>query len=302
MDQASSLRKMVSKKALEANAQISGRGRGSLDFFRMPRVLSVTSGKGGVGKTNICGNLALAFRSLNKKVLIIDADIGLANIDIIYGISPRYNLSHVLSGEKELSEIVCEGPKGIKIIPAGSGFVNYTHLTDGQKLNLLEKFESLEDLMDICLIDTAGGISSNVLYFNVASDESVVVVTSEPTSITDAYALIKVMSSEYGKTHFKLIINMVENVAEAKAVYMKLTNVIDKFLKNVEIEYVGFVPFDQMMKTAVKNRKPILDMYPTARASMNIKNIASSILNSKRRFDTDGNIKFFMKRFMELGK
>lgn len=266
----------------------------------VPRVISVTSGKGGVGKTNIVGNLAVSFARQGKKVLIFDADLGLANIDIIFGLNPTYHMGHVINGEKSLAEIMVDGPEGIRIIPAGSGLSDLTNLTEGQKLNLLSEFESLDESIDVFLIDTGAGISSNVIYFNLAADESIIVVTDEPTSITDAYAMIKVMATQHGTRYFKLLINMVNNIKSAKAVYSNLSQVADRFLNGVLLEYIGFVPGDPMLKQAVLHRRTVVDIYPEAESSKSFRSLAVDILNSPRRYDSDGNIKFFLKRFIDL--
>ncbi|HPA15568.1 MAG TPA: MinD/ParA family protein [Desulfobacterales bacterium] len=299
MDQASSLRKIVDSKALKIKKQEHSRNASGTDIKGAPRVIAFTSGKGGVGKTNIVGNLALAFAKLGKKVMVLDADLGLANIDIIFDVHPKYNIGHVLSGEKELSEVMVDGPGGIKIIPAGSGFENLAHLTEGQKLSLLSEFEEFNDSLDIFLIDTGAGISSNVIYFNIAADERVVIATSEPTSITDAYAMIKVMSKRYGTKHFKLLVNMVQDADEAKSVYLNLTQASERFLNGVMIEYIGYLPNDPFVKQAVRNRGTFMDLYPDAISSKKLNEIAAAILQAPRRSDSDGNIKFFLKRFID---
>jgi flagellar biosynthesis protein FlhG len=298
VDQASSLRKIVSDKASGTKPCLrSSNGPGGASKG-IHRVLSVTSGKGGVGKTNIVAGLALALTDLGHKVLILDADLGLANIDIVFGVHPKYNIGHVLSGEKGLQEIIVDGPKGIRIIPAGSGFVNLTHLTDGQKLSLLGEFEALEDAFDFFLIDTGAGISTNVTYFNLAADECIVVVTGEPTSVTDAYAMIKVMSTEHGEKRFKLLMNMVTDEKEAKNVYLNLCQAADRFLNGVVLEYMGYIPLDSKVRQAVLNRKSFLDLYPQTLASKKLRQVASELSESPRRVDVNGNIKFFMKRYM----
>ncbi|MBF0226115.1 MAG: MinD/ParA family protein [Desulfobacterales bacterium] len=267
-----------------------------------PRVISITSGKGGVGKTNITANLAIAFARIGKKVLILDGDLGLANIDIILGINSKYNISHVVNGEKELSEIIAEGPEGIKLIPAGSGFMNLTNLTEGQKLNLLTEFESLDDNFDIFLIDTGAGISPNVIYFNIAAEECLIIVTPEPTSITDAYALMKVMHNHHGAKYFKLLLNMVKNESEAKFVYVNLSQVVDRFLKGVLIEYVGFIPTDKMIQKSVIKRKTVIELFPDAPSSQKFHLIAQELLKFPVRNDYDGNIKFFLNKFLNYSK
>ena len=264
-----------------------------------PRIIAVTSGKGGVGKTNIVGNLALAFARLGKKVLIFDADLGLANIDIIFGIHPKYNIGHVINGEKELSQVIVDGPEEIRIIPAGSGIASLTHLTEGQKLNLLSEFEALDDALDIFLIDTGAGISSNVIYFNMAAEECIVVATPEPTSITDAYAMMKVMFKHHNTRYFKILVNMVSDEKEAKSVYMNLNQVADQFLNGIVMEYMGFIPNDERLRDAVRNRKTVVEMHPDSASSKKIGEIAKSFLKLPRRSDSDGNIKFFLKRLMD---
>ena len=296
MDQASSLRKIVSKNAAQIKNKTSVTRR--VDD-PPPRVISVTSGKGGVGKTNIVGNLAMALAQLGHRVLILDADLGLANIDIIFGVHPTHNIGHVISGEKTLSEVIMKGPHGIQIIPAGSGFVNLTRLTEGQKLGLLSEFEALDDVLDFLLIDTSAGISENVIYFNLAADDCIIVATSEPTSITDAYAMMKVMSLEHGMKHFKLLVNMVSDEREAKSVFMNLSQASDRFLNGVVIEYIGFIPNDEYVKKAVRKRKPVLELYPGSDSSKTITKMAKSLLNWPRRTDTDGNLKFFLERYID---
>lgn len=299
MDQANSLRKFVNKKVTSMNKKAAKKMRSQGSANQSPRVIAVTSGKGGVGKTNIVGNLAVAFANLGKKVMILDADLGLANIDIILGLNPIYNLGHVINGEKTLSEVIIEGPRNIKIIPAGSGLAELTQLTEGQKLNLLTEFETLDEMIDIFLIDTGAGISSNVLYFNLAADECIVVATNEPTSITDAYAIMKVMTVQHDKKYFKLLVNMSENAEGAKSVYLNLNQAADRFLNGVVMEYIGHVPVDSMLKKAVINQKTVLEMFPGAISSLAFTKLASNMLETPVRSDSDGNIKFFLKRFIE---
>lgn len=302
MDQASSLRKIVRDRASGTRRRPPGLSGPARDSQPVHRVISVTSGKGGVGKTNIVGALAVALTDMGHKVLILDADLGLANMDILFGVNPRYNIGHVLRGEKTLKEIIVAGPKGIRIIPAGSGFVNLTHLTDGQKLSLLGEFEALEDDFDFFLIDTGAGISSNVTYFNLAADECIVVVTSEPTSVTDAYAMIKVMSMDHGEKRFKLLMNMVKDEKEAKTVYSSLCQAADNFLKGVVLEYLGYIPVDEKVRHAVLKRKSFLDLFPQSTASRSVREVAADLMESRGHLNVNGNIKFFMKRYMACWK
>jgi len=231
------------------------------------RVIAITSGKGGVGKTNIVANLGFAFSRLGKKVLILDADLGLGNLDVLLGLAPKYNLSHVISGEKAVRDITIEGPGNINILPASSGIQELTRLNREQKIRILSELDRMVDLVDVLLIDTAAGISSNVMYFNVTAQEIMVVVTPEPTSITDAYALMKVLSVKYSERNFKLLVNMAADAQEAYDVFRQLSLVSDRFL-DIEMDYVGHVIFDKKMTTCVRHQKVMSEMYPHSEASI----------------------------------
>ncbi|MBW1739618.1 MAG: MinD/ParA family protein [Deltaproteobacteria bacterium] len=297
MDQANGLRQLVRKKAYDMNGVKGGVKKYAVGSS-FPRVLAVTSGKGGVGKTNIVGNLALAFRRLGKRVLILDGDLGLANIDIIFSLNPAYNIKHVISGEKDLSEVIVEGPEEIRIIPAGSGLQELVHLTDGQKLNLLNEFDSLNEDFDIFLIDTGAGISSNIIYFNLAAQERIVVATCEPSSITDAYALMKVMFTQHGTRSFKLLVNMVNHAEEAKSVFRNLSNAVVRFLSDISLEYIGFIPRDDNFQRAVRQQCTVMQCYPESKSSKGFCELAQRLLACSANTPSDGNIKFFWKKLM----
>lgn len=296
MDQAHGLRLMVKKKVHDTNGGDNARRHSQTSPF--PRVISVTSGKGGVGKTNIVGNLAVALRRLGKRVLILDGDLGLANIDIIFGLNPAYNIKHVINGEKDLADVIVEGPEEIRIIPAGSGLQQLVDLTQGQKLNLLNEFDALEEDFDIFLIDTGAGISSNVIYFGIAAEERIVVVTSEPTSITDAYALIKVMFTKHGTKTFKLLVNMVDHAEEARPVFENLSNAVVRFLKGISLEYIGFIPRDGNLEKSVRQQCTVIERYPESPSSKGFSELANRLLASSENVAQDGNIKFFWKKLM----
>lgn len=240
------------------------------------RVIAITSGKGGVGKTNIVGNLGYAFTKLGKKVLILDADMGLGNLDVLLGLAPKYNLSHVITGEKAIAEILVEGPGKMKILPASSGIQELTHLTKDQKLQILSQLDLLIDSVDVLLIDTAAGISSNVMDFNATAQEVVVVVSPEPTSITDAYALMKVLSLKYSGKACKLMVNMVKRPEEGREVFRQLQLVTDRFL-DIKIEYLGYVLFDGKVTKGVKNQKIVSELYPDTLASRCFTDISRKI-------------------------
>lgn len=293
MDQAKGLRNVVKTQALSrADAMAPGKKR-------LPRVMAVTSGKGGVGKTNIVGNLAVCLTRMGNRVVIVDADVGLANIDIIFNLRPEFNIRHVINSEKTLNQVMVESDHGIKILPGGSGFADLTQLNDGEKLNLLSEFETLADQADIILVDTGAGISANVLYFNSACDECIVIATKEPTAITDAYAMMKVMSRDYGIRYFKLIVNMVDSSRDAKKVYASLSGALDKFLKNVVLEYVGYIPFDAQVRQAVQKRGLFMDSFPESMAADAIQEIAQTLRDRPVKNNSDGNLTFFMNKVFQ---
>ena len=298
MDQATNLRRIIKEESGKIYNLKTYHQDESSATASNPGVVAVTSGKGGVGKTNVVGNLAVAYQRMGKRVLIFDADLGLANIDIIFGINPQYTIEDVIKGEKELSQIIVKGPEGVSIIPASSGVQELAHLTEGHKINLLNEFDILNNMFDILLIDTSAGISSNVIYFNLAAQERIVVVTPEPTSITDAYALMKVMFNQHGTKHFSLLVNMVKNESEAKSVYRHLTRVAAKFMVSISIDYAGFIPWDNHLLEAVSRREPVSCCYPEASSSLGFVALADFLLSRTNGAPNDGNIKFFWKRLM----
>ena len=295
MDQATNLRRMIKGESNKIHRLKKYDESSSNSTVNMPKVIAITSGKGGVGKTNVVGNLAIACQRMGKRVLIFDADLGLANIDIIFGLNPKHNIEEVIKGEKELSQIIVQGPEDVAILPASSGVQELAHLTEGQKINLLNEFDILSNMFDIMLIDTGAGISSNVTYFNMAAEERIIVVTPEPTSITDAYALIKVMFYQHGTKNFFLLLNMVRDESEAKSVYQNLSRVVARFMGGISIDYAGFIPWDGLLQEAVSRREPVVCCYPEGSSSNSFKELANYLLRQTDRRPIDGNIKFFWK-------
>ncbi|MFH2047315.1 MAG: MinD/ParA family protein [Pseudomonadota bacterium] len=298
MDQATNLRQMVEIKSQNVFKLKKDKTAESGKKAKGPRVIAVASGKGGVGKTNIVVNLAIAFRRIGYRVLIFDADLGLANIDIIFGLNPKYNIENIINGEKELSQIIVKGPEGVDIIPASSGVQELTQLTEGQKINLLNEFDMLNRKYDLLLVDTGAGVSSNVIYFNLAADERMIVVTPEPTSVTDAYALIKILYFKYEIKNFYLILNMVNDEKEAKSVYDKFVKVVNRFMGGISIEYAGFIPRDNLLREAVARRKPVMRAFPEAKSCNSFRLLANHISKRDKNMQIDGNIKFFWKRLI----
>ncbi len=264
------------------------------------RVYAITSGKGGVGKSNIVINLALAFDQMGKNVLIIDGDLGLANIDVLLGLTPKYNIHHVFEGEKTINDILLNGPGNIKIMPASSGVQELAELHDEQKLFLMEMLEVLEENIDVLLIDTGAGISDNVIYFNLAAQEKIVVITPEPTSLTDAYAMIKVLHTRYGERHFRILVNLVKDDKEALNIYNQISKVADSFLDGLSLDYLGFIPRDHNLPRAVMKQQAMLHLYPDSPASQVFPTLAKR-LQAIKPGRSDGNIRFFRHRLFSLG-
>ncbi|MDR3038335.1 MAG: MinD/ParA family protein [Candidatus Adiutrix sp.] len=264
------------------------------------RVITVTSGKGGVGKSNLTLSLALALTSLGRRVLIWDADLGLANIDVLLGLRTTATIHDLLNGSKTLSEIIVQGPGGLKIMPAASGILELGELSEGQKQRLLSEFDDWNEELDFLLIDTAAGIGSNVIYFNLAAQERIVVLTGEPTSITDAYALIKVLSTRYRQTGFHILPNQVSGEKEGKNVFGLLSSVADRHL-SVSLSLLGFVPRDPAVPAAVRAQSPFFLAAPQSEASRRILEIARRLeANPPERF-TEGGLVFFLNRLAGFG-
>jgi flagellar biosynthesis protein FlhG len=263
------------------------------------RVIAVTSGKGGVGKSNIVVNLGLALARLGCRVLLIDADLGLANLDILLGLTPIHTIQEVLALEQDLSEIMVTGPAGLKILPASSGFPELAELNEFQKLFLLSELDHCPEEFDVVLIDTGAGISGNVLFFNAAAQELILVANNQPTSLTDVYALMKVMARQHRQTRFKLLVNGVARPQEGESVHRTLLQVAERFLeRQVSLEYLGFIPSDQAVPRAVMRRQPVLTLYPEAPASRAITRIALRLRAAPPPKGVDGNIKFFWRRLL----
>jgi flagellar biosynthesis protein FlhG len=244
------------------------------------RVYTVTSGKGGVGKTNIVLNLAIALKERGRRVLILDADLGLGNLDVLLGIQHTYTLGDVLGQRCSLREALLEGPKGVKILPAESGVEELTRLTTGQKIQVFSLFYSLYEEADTILIDTASGISSNVLFFSTFADQILLVATPEPTSITDAYATMKVLSRAPGDQDFQLLINRVESERQGREVYRTLCRAAEHFLE-IRPGWLGFISTDRNLPRAVSLQKPVLELQPESRACRDIRRIAERLATGR---------------------
>jgi flagellar biosynthesis protein FlhG len=263
------------------------------------RVIAVTSGKGGVGKSNVVVNLGLALAQRGLNVLLIDADLGLGNLDILLGLTPRFTLQDALASQLKLAEVIVDGPGGLKILPASSGIAELASLDESQKLFLLNEMDYYTEDVDVVLIDTGAGISPNVLFFNIGAQERILVVNNQPPAIADAYALIKILVSQHGETSFKLLVNGLAHHREAESVYRTLLRVADRFLgREITLDYLGFVPYDQAMPKAVMRQQPVLALYPQSPASKSFVMIAQTLWETKPQPTLDGNIKFFWRRLL----
>lgn len=282
-DQADSLRRMVREMRPHA------------------RVLAVTSGKGGVGKTNIAANLAIALcRNHRQRVVLIDADLGLANVDLMLGLQPQWNLSHVLSGERRLEDIIVQGPEGVEIIPGASGLSRLADLQDAQRRTLLEELAKLDHRADYCIIDTGAGIGRTVVSMAASADECIVVATPEPPSVADAYAMLKIISRQPHRPQLRLLVNMVGSRQEARRVYERIAGVAQKFL-GLQVHDAGYIFCDGHVARAVRGRKPFVTAFPNSQAAWCMRQVAEKTARpGNQDADVDDAGRGFFKRVAGL--
>jgi len=267
---------------------------------RAPHVIAIASGKGGVGKTNLTANLAVTLANRGLRVCVLDADLGLANLDVLLGLSPGLSLRDVVRGDRRLEEVLIDGPAGIRIIPAASGFEELTRLAPEDQLRLLAEVDDLEESVDVLLVDTAAGISANVLYFTAAAADALVVITPEPTSLTDAYALIKVLATRHGRREFLVTVNMAAGQADAEAAFRRLARVAERFLR-VRLEYQGYVPYDDALPRAVREQHPVVLAAPGSPASQALAALAGRLAVRPPGRPTGG-VQFFFQRLVGEGR
>jgi flagellar biosynthesis protein FlhG len=273
-DQADKLRDLASQ--VKAGAQPHAQKAEALFSQRRARVIAVSSGKGGVGKTNLSINLALSLRKLGKEVLLFDADLGLANVDILLGMSPRFNLQHFMQGQKSLQEVISEGPLGLKVIASGNGVSQLANLGPQERERMFSHFSLIEECADVVIVDTGAGISQSVISFAMAADECLVVTTPEPTARLDAYGLIKTLNHEGYNGATRLVVNMAENEAEGKEMGELMAGLAKRFL-NFHVEYLGFVPRDKHVLKAVSRQTPFSLLFPESPASLAVGQLAAKI-------------------------
>jgi len=262
------------------------------------QVIAVTGGKGGVGKTNVSVNLAMSAAASGKDVVLFDADLGLANIDVLLGIYPKHTLRDVLDGDMSLEEIIVEGPAGVKIIPAASGIQNMAQLSPAQHAGLIQAFSELSMNVDMLIVDTAAGISDSVISFCQASQEVIVVVCDEPASMTDAYALIKLLNREHGIQRFRILSNMSKSAQQGRHVFENLVKVTDRFL-DVTLDYIGHIPYDDYVVKAVKKQRAVVEAFPRSKAANAYKTLSEKICKWPIRQIAGGHLEFFVERLIQ---
>ena len=261
------------------------------------KVIAVTGGKGGVGKSNISVNLAVALCKLGKKVMLLDADLGLANVDIMLGLHAEKNLADVLKGNCELKDIILEGPSGLQIVPASSGTKSMSELSIMEHAGIIQAFNDIGQDLDFLIIDTAAGITDMVVNFIQAAQDVLAVVCDEPTSITDVYALMKVLNRDHNISRFNVLANMVHTSKQGREMFASLSAVCNRFL-DVTLNYLGSVPFDDHVRMAVKKQKPLIDVFPRAPSAIAIKSLAKKVEQWPVPKSASGNIEFFMERLV----
>ena len=295
-DQADKLRQIISniksKNAVAPAAQEKELPK------RTSRVITVTSGKGGVGKTNVAVNLGITLSEYGFKVIVLDADFGLANIDVLFGIVPRFTLLDVINNKKSIAEILTEGPKNIKFISGGSGVEQLAKLDKVQLEKFIENMSILDKLADYIIIDTGAGVSENVISFVMAADEVLLVTNPEPTSITDAYALIKMVSNRDKNKNIKLIVNRAENQIEAENILRKLSMVAEKFL-SIKLSPLGYLINDEIVPKSVRMQQPFTIAFPKSGPTKQIRDICKKLVQIKVERD-QGGVKAFVNKLVSF--
>lgn len=301
IDQADKLRQVIDNLKIK---QAENRAAMTINMDKKSaRVITVTSGKGGVGKTNVAVNLAITLGELGQRVIILDADFGLANIDVVMGIVPQCTLVDFIRCEKSVFQVLTEGPKNVRFLSGGSGVEELVKLNESQRQQFVENIALLDKIADIIIIDTGAGLSDNVMSFVMAADEVLLVATPEPTSITDAYALIKMISNRDIKKRIKIIVNRAESVSEANDIMNKLVMVADKFL-NLKLEPVGYIMYDDAVIKSVKQQKPFSLCYPRSQAAKNVRDISNKMVQAgnETKFFENAGFKGFINKLVGLMK
>ncbi len=262
------------------------------------QVIAVTGGKGGVGKTTIAVNLAASIAARGKQVMLLDGDLGLANVDVFLGLTPRLTLADVLAGNCSLEEILLDAPQGFKVVPAASGIAQLAELDTLTHLGLVRAFGDIISKVDVMVIDTAAGIAGSVLQFSQAAQQVLVVLCDEPASLTDAYALIKILSRDHGVKQFRVVVNEVRCHGLGQALVQRFERVATRFL-SVDLDYVGEIPEDAFLRRSIRDQRPVVTAYPSAPASVALKTLALRADNWPVADGPRGNVEFFVERLIK---
>ena len=268
-----------------------------LNAVKPVQVIAVTSGKGGVGKTSVSVNLAVSMAMSGKKVMLLDGDLGLANVDVMLGLQPKYNLADVIEGKCSLEDTLLKGPNDLLIVPASSGKRQMAQLTQAQNAGLIQAFSDLHRSLDVLIVDTAAGIADSVITFSQASQEVIVVVCGDPASITDAYALIKVLNRDHGVERIQVLANKVHNTIEAREIFENLRRVAERFL-DVTLNLVGAIPNDEWLRRAVRKQKAVVDLYPNSPSAEAFQTLSRKIEQWGMPRGARGNLEFFVERLV----
>jgi flagellar biosynthesis protein FlhG len=290
VDQADSLRQRVASDP-QSSAPRAARSGSHL------RVIAVTSGKGGVGKTNLTANLAVLAGRAGKRVLIIDADLGLSNVEIVFGLKPHRHVGMLLDGSRTMEEVLVQGPPGVSILPGSSGIQGLTSLDEQQKLRLAASLDRVEDLFDLVLVDSGAGIGDNVLFFVGAAQEALLVVSPEPTSLVDAYAVVKVLSQQAGMQHFSVVVNPVVDELQARDIFPKLSAVTSRFL-SAHVRHLGYIPRDENLHRAIMAQRPVVESFPLSPASRALANISAKLFAAPGPPRLTAGFKFMWQRLL----
>lgn len=278
---------------MELNTQTTGTSR-----FLPIQVIAVTGGKGGIGKTNVSINLAVALSNRGRSVMLLDANLGMANVDVMLGLQCQYNLSHLLNGERDLDEIIVKGPSDILVVPAASGVQRMVKLSAAEHTGLIHAFSEVSERMNTLIIDTAAGIIDSVISFTRAAHEVIVVVCDEPASIADASALIRVLCKEHDVSRFRVLTNMVESFSQGKKAYEKLLGTVSNAL-DVTLEYIGFIPFDEHLRKAVQRRRAVVNAFPESASATAFTDLAATVDHWPVVQTSEGRLEFFFERLVK---
>jgi flagellar biosynthesis protein FlhG len=268
-----------------------------MNSTRPVKVIAVTGGKGGVGKTTVSANLAVAIAAQGRDVMLVDADFGMANVDVVLGLHTRFHLGHVVRGECSLEEAIVTGPHGLQIVPAASGVKRMANLSEAEQAGIIRAFSDLYHRVETLVVDTAAGLHESVLTFSQAAHHVVVVVCDEPASITDAYALIKVLSREHGVQRFQILASQTRRSGEGPGLFQKISKVCDRFL-NVHLDFAGSIPFDDYLRRAVQRQTAVVEAYPASISSVALKNLAVKADKWSVPQGARGHLEFFVERMV----